>query len=234
MLRKRVFAVAVLGTLTVAACHDDDPVAAPNEPAESASLRFVQASPDAPNVDVFVDGVALLTNVPFKGTADYLVVPSGTPRITVRATATSALILDQSIPLTPGRKYTMLITGALATVGSLVREEAPTLPAGGNARLRFLHASIFVGNVDVYVTAPNADIDAISPTVSNLPYRTSSADLDVPAGAYRVRFTVTGGKIAFIDVNTLALAAGQVRTLVTVDAPGGGLPGAVILLADAN
>jgi hypothetical protein len=229
-----MFAVAILATLTIAACHDDNPVAVPNTPAESASLRFVQASPDAPNVDVFVDGDRLLTNVPFKGTADYLDVPSGTPRITVRATATSALIMDQTIPLTTGRKYTMLITGRLATVTSLVREEVPTLPTGGNARLRFLHGSTAVGNVDVYVTAPNADITALSPTVSNLPFETSSGDIDVPAGDYQVRFTVTGGKIAFIDFNSLSLAAGQVRTLVAVDAPGGGIPAGVILLADAN
>jgi hypothetical protein len=234
MLAKRTFAMALLAMLTMAACGDDDPVAVPNEPAENASLRFVQASSDAPNVDVIVDGVTVLSNVPFKGTADYVAVPSGTRHFTIRATATSALIIDQQVPLTPGRKYTMFITGRLATVASLVREEDPTTPSGGNGRLRLLHAATLLGNVDVYVTEPNADIDALSPTVSNLSFGSTSADLDLPAGAYRVRVTVSGGKIAFIDVNNLTLAAGQIRTLVSVDAPGGGLPAAAIVLADVN
>ena len=49
-----------------------------------------------------------------------------------------------------------------------------------------------------------------------------------------MRVTPTGTKIVALDTGTLSLAAGQVRTAIAVDAPGGGGPVGVILLADRN
>jgi hypothetical protein len=176
----------------------------------------------------------VLTNLPFEGASDYLTVRSGTPRLRIRVTGTSTVLIDQDATVNAGRAYTVLATGLVASIAPLVLEDDLTDPAAGNARLRLVHAATLVGNVDVYLTAPTADIATESPTLSNLPYRTDSDYLEVPAGPYRVRITVAGSKLAAIDVNNLALAAGQIRTLVAVDAPGGGLPLGAILLADEN
>src|SRR5262245_55106815 len=51
---------------------------------DHARLRVVHASPDAPNVDVLVDGKSVLTNVPYATASDYLTVTAGTRRIEVR------------------------------------------------------------------------------------------------------------------------------------------------------
>src|SRR5215208_1806650 len=43
----------------------------------NALVRVVHASPDAPAVDVYVDGNKVLSNVPFFTASDYLPLPAG-------------------------------------------------------------------------------------------------------------------------------------------------------------
>ncbi|PMP83067.1 MAG: cell wall anchor, partial [Chloroflexus aggregans] len=44
----------------------------------TAKVRVIHASPDAPAVDVFVNGNAVLTNVGFFAASPYLDLPAGT------------------------------------------------------------------------------------------------------------------------------------------------------------
>lgn len=229
MLRKPALALALLGAVALGACDDDDPTA----PATTAQLRVVHASPNAPNVDVLVDGAVALANVPYRAASSYLAVPAGTRELQVRAAGTTTTVIDADAPLAAGSAYTVLATGLLANIAPLVLTDDLSAPAAGNARVRLVHAAPSAGAVDIYVTAPTADIAAAAPTLANVPFRAASDYLQVPAGTYRVRVTPTGTKTVAIDVEA-TLVAGQVRTAVAVDAPGGGAPFGALLLADRN
>jgi hypothetical protein len=223
-------AAVLAGVLALAACDDDDPVA----PAGEGEVRVVHASPDAPNVDVLVDDAPVLSNVPFKAASDYLAVPSGSRNLKVRVAGTTTVVIDADATVTDGGTYTVLATGPAASIAPLVLEDNLANPAAGNIKLRLVHASPTAGNVDIYVTAPGADLNAVQPTLSNVPFRAASPYLEVPAGTYRVRITPVGTKTVAIDVNNVTLASGQIRTAVAVDAVGGGTPLGAILLADEN
>ena len=231
MLKNPTLALTLLATLAVSACNNDDDVTAP---ATTAELRVVHASPDAPNVDVLVDNTAALTNVAYKAASAYLQVPSGSRNLKVRATGTTTVVIDQTATLNEGSAYTVIATGRVASIAPLVLTDDQTSPAAGNVRVRLVHASPAAGNVDIYVTSTTADITTATPTLANVAFRAASNYLEVPAGTYRVRITPAGTKTVAIDVNNLALTAGQVRTAVAVDAPGGGVPLGAILLADKN
>jgi hypothetical protein len=231
MMKKPTLALALLATFALAACSDDDDATGP---VTTAQLRVVHASPDAPNVDVLVDNAPVLTNVAYKVASSYLEVPSGSRNLKVRATGTATVVIDQNGTLDQNGFYTVLATGRVASIAPLVLTDDQTSPASGNIRLRLVHASPTAGNVDIYVTAPTADIATATPTLANVAFRAASNYLEVPAGTYRVRITPAGTKTVAIDVNNVALAAGQVRTAVAVDAPGGGAPLGAILLADKN
>jgi hypothetical protein len=230
MLTKLTLPAALLATLAIAGCDDDDPVAPP----ATAQLRVVHASPDAPNVDVLVDGAAALTDVPFRAASEYLEVPAGSRNLEVRAAGSSTVVIDQDASIVAGRAYTVIATGPVASIAPLVLEDDLASPAAGNVKLRLVHASPTAGNVDIYVTAPGADLATAAPTLTNVPFRAASEYLEVPAGTYRVRITPVGTKTVAIDANGVALTAGQIRTAIAVDAPGGGAPLGAILLADRN
>ena len=232
MMMKPALALALLASVAVAACDDDDDDV--TGPGTTAQLRVVHASPDAPNVDVLVDNAGVLTNVPYKTVSSYLPVTAGSRNLKVRATGGATAVIDQNTTLAQGTFYTVLATGRVASIAPVVLTDDQTAPATGNVRVRLVHASPAAGNVDIYVTAPTADIATTAPTLTNVAFRAVSGYLEVPAGTYRVRVTPTGTKTVAIDANNVALASGQVRTAVAVDAPGGGAPLAAILLADKN
>src|SRR4028118_1265393 len=58
--------------------------------AGQAQVRVAHLAPDAPNVDVYVNGEPVLTDVPYTTVSDYLSLPAGTPQATVYATGDPA------------------------------------------------------------------------------------------------------------------------------------------------
>jgi hypothetical protein len=220
----------VLALGAVAACSDDDATA----PEPQARLRVLHASPDAPNVDVLVDNQIVLTNVPFRTASSYLSVDAGARNLKVRVTGTNTTVIDVTPTLAASTDYTVIARGLVANIGALLLTDNNTAPTAGNVKVRLVHGAPGAGNVDIYVTAPNADLNTTTPTLSSIPFLAVSDYLSVPAGNYQIRITPAGTKTVAINTGTLTLTAGQIRTGVAVDAVGGGSPFAAVLLADRN
>jgi hypothetical protein len=198
-----------------------------------AQLRVVHASPDAPNVDVLVDGKIVLTNVAYEAASNYLTVSAGSRKIEVRATGSSQDVINATVSLTRNKYYTVLAVDKVASISPLVLTDDNTPPASGQIKLRLVHASPTAGPVDIYVEAPGAGVTG-SPTLTNVPFKGFSDYLAVPAGSYEVYVTPTGTTTVALDSGSLALSAGQIRTAIALDAPGGGTPLTAIVLKDLN
>lgn len=225
----RKLALVGVALVGLAACSDDDPTS----PEPTAQLRVVHASPDAPNVDVLVDAATPLTNVPFRAFSPFLDVEAGERRIRVRAAGTATTVIDANVDLAADRPYTVIATGLVAGIQPLVLEDDLTAPAAGQVKVRVVHAAPAAAGVDVYVTAPGADLATATPVLTNVPFRGFSGYLTIPAGEYQIRVTGTGTTTVAIDA-TVTFTAGQIRTIVATDAPGGGGPLAPVVLTDLN
>lgn len=217
---------AVLMATLLVGCGDDDP--------DTARLRIVHAAADAPNVDVLVDGRAVATNIPFREFTQYLEVRAGNRRLEVRPAGSATSVIDVTANLTANADFTAIAYGPVATISAAVLADNNSAPPSGQVKVRLVHGSPTAGPVDIYVTAPNADLATTQATLTNVPFKGVSDYLTVAAGDYRVRITPTGTKLVAIDSGTLSLTSGQIRTAVAVDAVNGGLPLGAILLTDAN
>ena len=213
-----------LMVVAMVACGDD---------AKPANLRAVHASADAPNVDVAIDGTVAVTDLAFQESTGYLEVESGQRNIQVRPTGTTTAVITASPTLDEEGDYTLIAVGPVASIEPLLLTDDNAAPGAGNVKVRLVHGSPTAGPVDIYVTAADADLNTTDPTVSNVPFKGVSNYLEVAAGTYRVRITPTGTKTVAIDA-TLTLAAGQIRTAIAVDAPGGGVQLGAIVLEDLN
>ncbi len=222
---------ALAATALLMGCDSDDKSNGPNA---TAQVRVVHGSPDAPAVDVLVDGAEVLADVAYQQFSGYLDVPAGTRNIRVNAANTTTSVINADAMVAANGAYTVIALNLLNAIEPLVLEDDLTAPAAGNIKLRLVHGAPNVAEVDIYITAPGADINAATPALTAVPFKAESGYLEVPAGDYQVRITPTGTKTVAIDTGALTLASGQIRTAIAVEAAGGGTPLSALLLADAN
>lgn len=228
MTRFGLLALAAVAAGT-AACSDDN-----NGPSATAHVRVVHAVPDAPAVDVQVDGKTVITALAYGDASAYYNVARGTRTLAINETGTANSVLTTSATFKKDSSYTIIATNLLASPQALILQDDLSSPAAGNSRVRLVHGAPSAGLVDIYVTAPGADISAISPTFSNVAFASNTGYNELPAGNYQVRVTAAGSKTVAIDTGTLTLVAGETATAVALDDVGGGSPFSAVVFMDGE
>lgn len=195
-------------------------VAAPTAANDEAFLRVVHASPDAPNVDVWVDGETVLTDVPFTAVSDYLALPAGSYNVQVTATGGTDPVIDADLTLEAGTSYTVAATGPLAEIAPVVLTD-DRVPADGQAKLRVFHASPSApASVDVAVTDGPV-------LVEGLAFGEATGYLTVDPATYALEVRAAGESEAALALEA-ALEAGQNYTAIAMD---GGDAGVQVIVA---
>lgn len=205
--------------------------------AQTGRVRVVHASPNAPAVDVYVDGAKVLEALPFREYSEYLPLPAGAHEIRVNVTGTNTTVLQAAPNVMSGRDYTAIATGFAGrspALDLLLLEDNNASPVQGQIKVRVVHGAPSAPAVDVYVTTPFESLDNKTPVLTNVPFKAASGYLQVPPQLYQARVAVAGTKTIAIDSHRLATWAGIIRTIIAVDARDGGAPFDFIILPDLN
>ena len=185
-------------------------------------------------MDVLLDDDEVLSDVPYLADSDYLAASAGDHNLKVNAAGTATTVIDADVTLADGTDYTVIASGLVSEITPIVLEDDNSTPEAGNVKVRAIHGAPSAPAVDIYVTAPGADIEAVVPVLTGVAFGDVADYLEVPEGDYQVRVTPAGTKTVAIDSGALTLESGEVRTAIAVDAPGGGAPFDILLLADLN
>jgi MYXO-CTERM domain-containing protein len=197
-------------------------LASPLAMAQNFSVRAIHASPDAPAVNVLVNGgIAFPANpISFGQVSPTASLPAGTYDVGVAVAPGSTQIYGESFTLPAGASATIVAAGQL------------TPPAGGNAfdlipfiddntqspgaaRIRFIHAS--PNTPAVSITLPDG-----SPLFSNVSYGTSGGYISVPGGTYNLqaRTTVAGSPLT-VELGAFTVTNNQVYSILAIGLFGG-------------
>jgi len=219
--------MAVLGALALIVSAV--PFAGGDASAQSAGarIRVLHASPDAPAVDVYLDGSEAVSDLAFSSITDYVPVPSGAHAVQVfpsSANGSGTPVIDvPTLTLDAGKDYTVAAVGKLADIEPLVLVDNNGAPAAGNAHIRVVHASPDAPNVDIFAAGAGV-------VVPDLAFKEASAYLPLAAGSYDLEVRGAGSQTAVLETQ---LEAGRVYTAFAIGLAAGDPALSVKLTTDA-
>ena len=174
-------------------------------------VRVMHASPDAPAVDIFVDGKAVLTSVPFFALSGQLALPDGTYTIDIApaGAGVAASVFETKLTLEGG------YTGTVAAVGSLglgnfdvkLYEDNYSMTGAGMSRVRVIHGSPDAPAVDIKIAGTQNVV------VKGAKFG-DAATLEVPAGSYSFDISPAGSSTVLFTTPALRFESGWGYSLV--------------------
>ena len=198
-------------------------------------VRFVQASPLAPNVTLYRGAIAQpdVVDQAYKFASNYFNVDMGLNTWSVKTTVGGVTIGSVPIDATRGNRYTIVeLPGANSDSSAYLITDPYNKPlTSDSARLRIMNASFNASNIDLYMSALGTDITAttVTPTIVATPYKTSGPasggeSIDIPGGTYKVTITTSGTKVILFQGQ---LVFGNNSDILLISVPDSLLPGAI-------
>ncbi len=189
--------------------------------AANADVRVIHASPDAPNVDVYVNtapgaGDPAISNLAFRAGTPYIPLPTADYRFRVTpAGLTAPVVIDATTPINASTNYSVVATGFLADIQpSIYIDDNTSNPSA--ARIRFIHASPDAPTVDIFA------VGVTDPLFNAVSFRESGGYIAVPGGSYDLEVRLDQGGALALSVPGLSVQNGFVYTIFAMGSAAGG------------
>ncbi len=214
MLRIASMAGVSIAIAAVAGCIS---TAAPGEapgdtPAETARLRVVHASPDAPGVDICANGAVAFSDAAYPSATDYATVDEGSYQIRVVPAGSGCDdggVINATLTLPPDTDTTVVAVNTLDAIEPLVLEDDNSAPAMGMAKVRFVHASPDAPTVDITLTDGTTLFDDVS-------FKEVGNYIEVGPGTVDLQVRDQTGTAVVLTLEDVTLEAGSVYTVYEI------------------
>ncbi len=214
MKKISLFLSVVIAAVTITGCKIDG-----NDALPQASFRVVHASPNAPNLDVYLNGFTAATNLAYDSSTKYAPAGAGNYQLRVATTGTATYLIDAGIGLEAGRTYSIYTIDSLSKIRAVATRDDFTVPPSDSIRLRFLHFSTNTGLIDltdgtnVLFAGRGFNDQFLSPSYASY--------INLPAGTYNFEITPSGAPAVIYSMPGTVLAGGKVYTFYAKGFSGG-------------
>jgi len=209
-----IAAVAILATLT--GCQ------AIVSSAPEAHVRIINATPDAPRLDLYQDSNALAFNLDFGTVTSYIRLTPGAYNITANTAGTRQILSTAKTTFTTTGQYTVLIGNTAASLQQLTLADQSQPAPPGQTALRFINQATRPGAVDIYLVPAGQKVNAVTPLVTGIAFGANTGYVNVPTGTYSLAMlpagTITGSTtLATYTGPQVTYSAGAARTVILID-----------------
>jgi hypothetical protein len=207
MKTKLAFGALLLAANFLIGCGDDNDDIVFNPPQQQSRFRSVNAAALSGNIDVYVNGNLVGTNIPYTSATQFFTPNAGNNNIVVTATGNPNQVLATANPgLDVNQNYTgILLSNAAAASATAVFVADDNQPASTtSAELHLINGFQNAGDARVFIVPVGQSIDFDNPT-RTVPFATVAEPLQLTAGNYQVFVTsqALGGLIFVQDSVTV-------------------------------
>lgn len=207
-LKKQIL-VASLVVAAFASCKKDDDTPAP---VEEAKIKIKHASPDAPSVDLYVDGAKINTAaLAYNNNTGYVKIKAGARNIKVNAAGATTSVINSNVTLTKDKNYTLFAANRLSAIEGVLLEDNLAAPAAGKAHVRFVHLSPDAPAVNIVNGTATTNMFSSLAFKSGTAFTPVDATAAGTAFAFNIRNASTSAAVTTINAN---LVAGKIYTIV--------------------
>lgn len=203
--------VGALAVFGVSGCRNKTPDAG-----DMASVRLINAVPDAGGLDVSVNGRQVWKQAAFRSSTGYQSVSAGTYPVTLDADGLGTTLLTQSLSFDKNRNYTLLALGQASGRNNAQVQVLPDEPAErlapGKASVRLVNAASGTASIDLAV---NTIVG-----IKSVEYGRRSEPLVLDSGEYDLQLAAAGTAAMLTGPVHLALFPGHAYTLIAMGQPG--------------
>lgn len=181
-------------------------------------VRVIDASYNAPALNVNVGQTAIAAEIAGQTITNYAFLSPGASTAYVYPAGTKAPSASTTGDFLASQEHSVYLTDSGAGYTATILTDQDTAPPAGNISARFLQQAIATGAVDVYFVPSGDTLSDARPVLSNLTVGSITGYINIPAGTYSVVITPTGVATASYTGTSLQFTAGQVRTVLIMDA----------------
>lgn len=192
-------------------------------------VRFIDASPDIPAVDLYQNGTPLVYGVSFGTASSYIPVPAGSYTYSADTAGLRQQLATTSGALAPGGQYTVVVSDNAAALRMLLLKDQPAPAPAAQTAVRFLNQATRTGAVDIYLVPEGGSLSRTSPIATGVLLGGTPAYVAGPTGVFSVVALPAGASpdtpdSALYASNQISFVAGSSRTFVLLDQFIGGRP----------
>lgn len=201
-------AMVAINIFAVSCSDDDEANPIRSTSTQTADVLIVHASPDAPGVDVFVDGQGpAVSNLTFPANTGYVALNSGTRNVQVNVANTSTTVIDANLSLDPNGAYSVFAINSVSNIEPLVLADDLTSPATGKAHVRFVHLSPDAPAVDIALANGGAVV------FGNVAFKGFEGFTPLDAGTYDLEVRLAGTNTVVLPLPGITLEDGKIYTV---------------------
>jgi Domain of unknown function (DUF4397) len=188
----------------------------------AAQIRIIDASPDAPGLDIYAGSNVLAYNLGLGTITSYIPINPGNYGILVDQDATRTQLVSAAATLQTGNQYTALIGNYLNSLQEVILKDQTTAAPSGQIDVRFIDQSVRGGAFDIYLVPSGSTIVQVKPVLTDITFNTNTGYMSVPAGTYTLvaiptGTTPTATSTTLYTGSSVGYSSGAARTIVFLD-----------------
>lgn len=200
----------VILSMTMVACDDDDDDDDDIVSQPVAYVSMYQGSPDAPALDILVDG-NIINTYPFDYTdyTGFLRFRTGDRSLSFGPYDGNNIVVDTTVSLEEDEVYSIFLAGEYPDqIAPLIVQDGDEDPSEGNAMLRFVNLSPDVNTIDLRTEG------STEATFDDQDFREAPMFEEIDAAEYDFEVTDSAGDSVLLDVPNVDLIPGYYYTFI--------------------